>query len=210
MGTRVDKSLLAQMADRLHEVYLGTFSIPSATTGHLIRLHLLASECRRIVEVGVESMITTFAFLSGLTTGGELTCIDVRSPPPDRWKVAQRAAEQIGICVSFLHGSDLEVEVPSCDLLFIDGFHTYQQVITELRVLQGRVHKYIALHDTSPPWGDRNEGYTGDYREYPGANRKKEGVWTAIVDFLVEHPQWKLMERHHHSHGLTILMRVTV
>jgi cephalosporin hydroxylase len=193
------------MSAKLYEAYLGTFSTSAATRGHLVRLHNLAKECSEIVEVGVENVITTFAFLSGLRRGGRLTSIDIQVPPATRLELAVSASREAGIEFNLVVGSDLEVDVPPCDLLFLDGFHSYQHVITELRVLQGRVRKYICLHDTSPPWDHRNETYIGDHREHPGSDKSKQGVWTAVEDFLAEHPHWRLKERYHHSHGLTIL-----
>jgi len=191
-----------------YEAYLSCFSNSTATKGHLVKLASLASECQRIVEVGVEFVITTFCFLMGVQQGGSVVSIDIARHRPDRLALANRVASESGVSFSFIEGSDLQVDVPSCDMLFIDGLHTYQHVITELRVLQGRVAKYIVLHDTSEPWENVNEPYTGDHKEHPGSDKHKQGVWTAVVDFLQEHPHWRIKERLTHSHGLTILQKM--
>jgi len=35
-----------------------------------------------------------------------------------------------------------------------------------------------------------------------------KGLWHAIEEFLVEHPEWKIKERFRNNNGLTILCRV--
>lgn len=66
------------------------------------------------------------------------------------------------------------------------------------------------MHDTSAPWGDRDDTeYHGDYSEYPASfDRNKRGLWPAVEDFLANHKEWKLLERRFNNHGLTILERV--
>ena len=36
----------------------------------------------------------------------------------------------------------------------------------------------------------------------------RKGLWPAVEEFLIEHPEWKLKERYTHNNGLTILQRV--
>jgi len=182
----------------------------SAILEHLPVLRSLSSECRSVVELGVDRAVSTFAFLAGLPSGSFLYSVDVRLPPHDRLEKAIQVAKSQGIIFIFQLGSDLELDIPACDLMFIDTFHTYCQAITELRVLSGRVQKYIVLHDTSPPWGLVDEKYDGDYKPYPGANRRKQGIWTAVLDFLAENQQWVLKERKTNCYGLTILQRRSV
>jgi len=67
------------------------------------------------------------------------------------------------------------------------------------------------MHDTSDPWGtiDDFQQYSGDYSEYPPEiDRTKRGLWAAVEDFLVRHPEWKLRERRLNCHGLTTLERI--
>ena len=65
------------------------------------------------------------------------------------------------------------------------------------------------MHDTSEPWGDADEGqYYHSHHQYPShIDQNKRGLWQAVVDFLEQHPEWTLQERHLNCHGLTIIKR---
>ena len=80
----------------------------------------------------------------------------------------------------------------------------------ELETFSPKIRKYIAMHDTSAPWGDSDDDqYEDDYSEYPDHyDRNKRGLWPAIEDFLSTHPEWTLMERRFDYHGFTILKRI--
>jgi hypothetical protein len=101
------------------------------------------------------------------------------------------------------------VDIEPTELLFIDSLHTYAHLTYELEKFSPKATKYIAMHDTSAPWGDTDDDeYHGDYSEYPPEiDRTKRGLWPAVLDFLNKHPEWTLKERRENSHGLTILQR---
>jgi cephalosporin hydroxylase len=105
----------------------------------------------------------------------------------------------------------MTIEIPSTDLLFIDSLHTYCHLTYELEKFSPHVRKYIAMHDTSEPWGTVDDTeYGGDYSEYPAAfDREKRGLWAAVEDFLSRHPEWRLLERRLNNHGFTVLERVS-
>ena len=96
-------------------------------------------------------------------------------------------------------------------MLFIDTWHTYRHLSYELEKFSPKVRKYIAMHDTSEPWGSDDEpAYYGPVRKYPPhIDLNKRGLWTAVEDFLAAHPEWKLKERHLNNHGFTVLERKT-
>lgn len=199
------------MLDRLQQAYEDTCNKETDIKGHLETLSNLSEECHLVVEIGVRNVVSTFALLQGLRKNkGTLISIDISDPDPYRFQLAREAAIEAGLGFQFVKGSDFEVSIPPCDMMFIDSLHTYQQLITELRVFQGRVGKYMVMHDTSPPWGHANEPYDGNYRECPGADRTKQGLWTAVEDFLAECPHWKLKARYEYYHGLTVLEKVAL
>jgi hypothetical protein len=103
----------------------------------------------------------------------------------------------------------MTLDIPPVDMLFIDSLHTYCHLTCELEKFSPKVGKYIAMHDTSAPWGMMDDDqYHGDYSEYePSFDRTKRGLWPAVVDFLGRHPEWSLYQRNLYSHGFTVLGR---
>lgn len=181
---------------------------------HMPRLKELAQECCSVVEIGVRSMVSSWALLQGLSESSAASRsylgIDLVSPPQGTLSLAKVLAQDHGIQFTFWEMNDMDVDLPHADMLFIDSLHTYCHLSYELEKFSPRISKYIAMHDTSSPWGDQDDPeYSGDYSEYPSfINRKKKGLWSAVIDFLRRHPEWTLWERHCNNHGFTILKRI--
>ena len=180
---------------------------------HLPVLEELATECASVTEIGVRSMVSSWGFLYGLAENSALDRsylgIDPEMPPFTIYYDAKKLAKGNGINFQFLQKNDMEIEIEPVELLFIDSLHTYCHLTYELEKFSPKVSKYIVMHDTSYPWGelDWNE-YLGDYSEYPQhIDRTRRGLWSAVEDFLDQHPEWSLFERRLNNHGLTILKR---
>jgi len=179
---------------------------------HMHLLKQLAQECPHVTEIGIGPVVSTWGLLQGLAENRSplrtYIGIDLVSPPED-YTLARNLAEQKGIRFVFQKGNDLFLTILPTDLLFIDSLHTYCQLTYELETFSPMVRKYIALHDTSEPWGDRDDSeYIGNYSEYPAHyNRTKRGLWPAVEDFLRSHSEWTLLERYFNCHGFTILQR---
>ena len=111
---------------------------------------------------------------------------------------------------NFLQANDFLIDLEPTDMLFIDSWHTYRHLTYELETFSPKVSKYIAMHDTSPPWGYQDEPfYQGFIPEYPAhINLEKRGLWPAVEDFLSNHPEWVLKKRYLNNCGFTILERV--
>ncbi len=213
--TEISIENLNQKAD-LGQIYEYYSLQVSDIMEHLVILRQLASECPTVIEIGVGYKIcSTWGILQGLSENNALhrsyLGIDIRKPEISTLNIAQEEAEKRGIAFRFLQEDDLKIAIEPTDLLFIDSLHTYCHLTYELETFSSQVRKYIALHDTSEPWGDRDdELYEGDYSEYPASyNRRKRGLWPAVEDFLARHPEWRLKQRLLNCHGFTILERVT-
>ncbi len=195
--------------------YYASLSISECDIGeHMPVLKRLAMECPTVTEIGLGSVISTWGLLEGLKENTEpfrrYIGIDIAQPPEDNLQLAKEEAERHGIAFEFRRGNDLYLDIEPTDLLFIDSMHTYCHLTYELETFSQKARKYIAMHDTSEPWGDRNDvEYLGNYSEYPRHyNRHKKGLWPAVVDFLHRHPEWTLEERRLNCHGFTILRRI--
>jgi hypothetical protein len=187
---------------------------PSDINEHIPLLKKLSSECSTVVEIGLRSVVSTWGLLEGLAESSSkkktYVGIDLCAPIQAKLDMAKCLAENNKIEFNFIEENSMYAEIDQTDLLFIDSLHTYAHLTYELERYSGRVTKYIAMHDTSAPWGDMDDSlYYGNYSEYPKyIDKTKRGLWPAVVDFLARHPEWKLEARHENCHGFTILKRV--
>lgn len=178
---------------------------PSDINEHIETLKNYATECKHITEMGVRSVVSTWAFLEAHPD--KLISIDINQCPVDE---AARLAKEAGIEFQFIKSSTLEMEIEETDLLFIDTWHVYQQLKKEFELHADKARKYIILHDTTT-FGDKGEGtastniniVTGQMESIP-----YKGLWPAVEEFLQSNTKWKLRERFTHNNGLTILERI--
>lgn len=198
----------------LQKMYELRHNQPSDINEHLPVLRDLATDCKSVVEIGLRDLVSTWAVLHGLSANSDAASrtyvgIDIETPPSNQLALAERLSIENGISFKFVKGNDMIVDIEPADMLFIDSLHTYCHLTYELEKFSQKINKYIALHDTSEPWGNRDDSaYHGDYSEYPATiARTKRGLWPAVVDFLSRHPEWSLQERHLNNHGLTVLKR---
>lgn len=181
---------------------------------HLPTLRRLSMDCSSVIEIGIRGIVSTWGILQGLSENStgirEYIGIDINSPPSEKLKLAQTLANDNGINFLFWQANDMTIQIPEVDMLFIDTIHTYCHLTYELETFSPQVQKYISMHDTSEPWGTRDDQvYYGNYSEYPASyDRTKRGLWAAVEDFLKNHPEWELKERYFNNHGFTVLQRV--
>jgi len=187
---------------------------PSDINEHLPCLRQLASDCSSVIEIGIREVVSTWGLLQGLSESSHplrsYLGIDLNFPSINTLFLADRLAESNGISFRFLQANDFDIELEPADLLFIDSWHTYCHLTYELEKFSPKIRKWIAMHDTSEPWGDTDEPfYQGFIPEYPPhIDRTKRGLWPAVEDFLSTHPEWRLKERRFNNHGFTVLERI--
>lgn len=198
----------------LTEGYNSKRTAVSDINEHLPTLHYYASLCDSVVECGVRTVVSSWAFAAALQkrSGTKLTMVDPqKSSSVDAFVEVCRNE---GLDASFVHASDLECPLVPCDLLFIDTWHVYGQLKRELNRWHSSAHKYIIMHDTTVdgtqgesvrmrhdiPKQMQSSGFTED--------EIRKGLWPAVEEFLAAHPEWHLERRYTHNNGLTILKRV--
>lgn len=182
---------------------------------HLPRLAALASECSTVTEIGLGNvLVSTWGILQGLSQNQSpnrsYLGIDIIHPQSTSLNIAEEEARKRQIAFRFIEQDDLKLAFEPVELLFIDSMHTYCHLTYELETFSPKVTKYIALHDTSHSWEFTDDGgYVGDYSEYPKSySRQKKGLWSAVLDFVENHPEWVIQERRENCNGFTILRRV--
>jgi hypothetical protein len=201
--------------ERLLKMYRHYCTEKSDIYEHVPVLKNLASQCSSVTELGVRHMVSTWGILQGLSESTaahpSYLGVDLEQPTPEHiFQQAQELSAANGISFEFLLANDRYIEIEETDMLFIDTMHTYCHLLEELLKFAPKTRKYIAMHDTSAPWGDKDaDDYFGDYSEYPAHfDRSKRGLWAAVEDFLKLHPEWYLYERRFNNHGFTILKRI--
>lgn len=157
-------------------------------SGHIPRLYELAKECEHITEMGTRNGISTAAFLYAKPK--KLICYDIVEKPEVK-ELANVAGDTEFV---FHNKSTLEVEIEQTDLLFIDTWHVYAQLKTELELHSGKVNKYIVMHDTT------GNAFLGEDLD------NTHGLWPAIEEFL-QKGTFEIHAKYDDSAGLTILKR---
>lgn len=183
---------------------------------HLIFLMKLSSDCESILECGVRSIVSSWAFVNGLVINKskhkKLICSDI-NPAPSAQELATACAEN-SIQHSFIVGNDLDLQMEPYDMIFIDTWHIYGHLKRELAKMHFYAKKYIVMHDTEV---DKIHGESirmklniEEQMNVSGYSREDitTGIGRAIDEFLEAHPEWKVKKHFIHENGLTILERV--
>lgn len=204
---------------KLEEIVNLMASTPGDINEHIPTLIKYGSECNHITEMGVRWITSTWAFLGCVPE--KLISYDMRNPSTwgqggegENSSIIQRGyntikevyeiANQIGVNYKFIEANVLDVEIEETDLLFLDTWHSYKQLKSELEKHISKARKYIVLHDTTTYAETDETNY-----EVLGPEWKAEGkgIWLAVEEFLNSNDNWSLEKRYTNNNGLTILKR---
>lgn len=182
------------------------YSTPSDINEHIPTLIKYASECSHITEMGVRAVQSTWAFLGSAPK--KLISYDLHNP--SRWggniQNVFDVAAYYNLDFTFVEADVLKIEIEQTDLLFLDTWHTYEQVKNELALHANKVNKYIVFHDTTT-YAFRDEPLTSEHSETL-SNISGRGIWPAIQEFLQNNSDtWELLEKFDNNNGLTIIQR---
>lgn len=171
------------------QYYENACNVKSDINEHLPTLKRYASKCGHVTEMGVRSVVSTWALLAG--NPKRMVSYDIKYHP----NIDLAISEASGIVdFEFKKEDVLKTEIEETDLLFIDTWHIFDQLSRELHLHASKVRKYIILHDTNTFW-------------IRGEN-KKEGMKRAVEEFLLNHPEWKIKEVFENNNGLMIIDRI--
>lgn len=185
---------------KIEEKYTQLCMESSDINEHLPVLKKYAEECSHITEMGTRYVVSTWAFLFG--NPKKLVCYDILTGlnmdiVNQRLSEVEESAKHIGVDFTFIQGDVLNLTIEDTDLLFIDTYHEYNQIKSELKLHSDKVKKYLIFHDTTT-FGEHGE-------TFKESNTK--GIWPAIEEFLAEKPEWEIAEKLENNNGLTILKR---
>ena len=141
---------------------------------HMPLLQDMASD-KHVVELGVrDGSGSTTAFLRGAK---KLTSYDITPLRPKHLAKLDTGDTDW----EFIVGDSLEIEVPECDLLFIDTYHVADHLTKELNLHASKAMKYIIFHDTNTFWESGEVSYN-DVKDIHVDNSK--GLKYAIEPYI--------------------------
>jgi hypothetical protein len=188
----------------IKEAYELHCGIPSDIFEHLPVLKKYGEKCKHITEMGVRSVVSTYAFLSA--NPEKLISYDIDYN--ENIETARRLAKAEKVNFNFIQADVLNIDIEKTDLLFIDTFHIYDQLKMELLLHSRKVNKYIILHDTTA------YAQVGESAVYPVQDSVKHnykgddtGIWPAVLEFIQDNPEWIIELKLENNNGLTILAR---
>lgn len=184
---------------------------------HLPTLSRYASQCNSVFETGVRGVISSWAFLHGLTrdvSNMSSKSLFLNDIVVCNIQEIQYICQLNNFKLEYQWKNNLELEFEESrrfDMTFIDTWHIYGQLKRELEKFSKITNKYIALHDTTidAEYGEsiRLNHNILEMSKKSGFSVEEiiRGLWKAVEEFLETHPDWKLKERFTNNNGLTIL-----
>lgn len=163
---------------------------------HLPILASLALECDSVTEMGSRFGDSTRAFL---TTPAKFTAYDLELV--DSVNQLFLKAKEAGKDAAYIKADTRDLEIEETDMLFIDTWHSGDQLRQELKLHGNKARKYLVFHDTQT-YGLMDESWDKQRKIYPG-----EGLLPAIIDFLIKNPHWRFKMHRTNNNGLTVLER---
>lgn len=179
-------------SDRLESEYLLAKTKKSDINENVHILYDLAKTCKSATEFGVRTGVSTRALLNARIKLRSYDIILDKSVS----ELFDYAKTQ-GIDAEYIKASTLDVDIAQTDLLFIDTLHTYDQLIKELSRHGSKVNKYIAFHDT----------YT--YGLQGELSNDSRGLLSALIEWMIDNPEWKFKIYKTNNNGFTVLERHT-
>lgn len=206
----------------LETKYLLLCNTPSDINEHLPTLYEYSKGCESVLELGVRSGVSTFAFMKGLSEN-ESNKRRLVSGDLNEISSMLNQAQIITFCrdynidYTFLLGNDLDIKIPESisetDITFIDTWHIYGHLKRELVKFAPITKRYIIMHDTTLD-GINGEtircGWNAEQQFKETGIPVEEincGLRKAIIEFLEKNKEWSVDYETARNNGLTILKR---
>ena len=182
---------------------------------HMQTLYNYAKKSETIFETGVRGVVSTWALLKGLHENSsnkkKIFLNDIEECDIEEIK---NLADKLAICFEYEWINNLDINISEkYDLVFIDTWHVYGQLIRELHKFSQICNKFIILHDTTVD-GVVGESIRNNWDIHEQAKKTgytveeiEKGLWPAVEDFLNSSNEWELENRYTNCNGLTILKR---
>jgi len=189
--------------EEINKIYQQKCSKKSDINEHLPTIKTYCEKCEHITEMGTRDVVSTWAMLASKPS--KMISYDiVRS---NNIEHTINLSKKYNIDFTFKIADTLNLTIEKTDLLLIDTLHTYDQLIQELNLHSDNVNKYIVLHDTVS-FGTKDEKiYKHASNLIKNKTKTKQGLKTAVNDFLSNNDNWVLEKEFKNNNGLTIIKR---
>lgn len=185
------KPVVVVAGETIESLYEKAKSTPSDISEHLELLYSLAAQCDTVVEFGVRTAVSTTALAHGVRQ--KLVSYDINDSAQARVISGLSSGK-----AEFAIGDSLQVEIPQCDMLFVDTVHHAEQIYNELKKHHEKVNRWIAMHDTET---------FKEFGEGSSAEKPLAGLMPGIRKFLGEHPEWMVMTVKTNNNGMMVLTK---
>lgn len=172
--------------------YTELSSTPSDIYQHMPILRGYAQLCNHVTELGVRNIVSTWSWLDAKVP--TIRCYDLNDPPKSALAECTSFASANNLDFSFTRADVLETVLEPTELLFIDTWHVYPQLVKELKLHGEVASKFMLFHDTT-------------LYAHSGEDGSARGLRDALAEFLLETDSWKIKEIYHNNNGLTVLER---
>jgi hypothetical protein len=159
---------------------------PSDINEHCPTLYLMARQCSQVTEFGTGNGNSTIALLHAQRRKFVTYDRTIRPHVKCLRAVAGRTDFEVR------EADVLLIDMERTDMLFIDTFHSYEQLSKELALHADKVSSYIVLHDTIT-FGQMGED-------------NGKGIWPAVEDLLAR-GEFAVANHYENNNGLTVLRR---
>lgn len=173
----------------IEEEYIKAKSIPSDINEHIEVLKAYSDQCETVTEFGVRTGVSSRGILA--SNAKKIRSYDLML---DENVASLFAAASQSKDVRYIQGDTLAIDIEPTDLLFIDTDHTYYQLKSELNRHHSKVNKFIAFHDTHT-YGVKQD------------DMNDTGLIPAILEFMTEHPEWKIDYYSTNNNGFMVLKK---
>jgi hypothetical protein len=178
----------------LKQEYENACNTSSDINEHLPKLYEMAKLCNHITEMGVRSGDSTRAFLYASPKKYVSYDLNINQTVNDLFEYCKSNGKDY----EYIQADVLKIKIRKTDLLFIDTYHCYEQLLQELELHAKQVRKYIIFHDTVS-YGRIGENL--DFQSFSGT----KGILYAIEEFLEQNSNWKIIHNAQYNNGLMII-----
>jgi hypothetical protein len=193
-------------------------NIPSDINEHLPTLYRYATNSEIILELGVKTCISSWAFAYGLLNNNSnnkklILNNNNKCNINDLLYTCNNLTNNIDIKYKWINDLELNLNF-NVDLTFINTWHVYGQLKLELEKFSKITNKYIILHNTTIDeiYGESLRSFMNISEQVTKSgfsiNDITMGLGKAISEFLQNNNNWVVEERYINNNGLTILKKV--
>lgn len=202
--------------DSIEKKFLHLSNNPSDINEHLCTLSKYSSDCESVLETGVATCVSSWAFVHGLLNNKSLNKkLFMNDINVCNISELLFLTHSLPIKIEYEWKNNLDLELKErYDLTFIDTWHVYGQLKRELIKFAPITNKYIIMHDTTiDEWKSEIFRVNSNAEELSKTSgfsieEIEKGLWPAVQEFLDANKDWVLHERYTNNNGLTILRRV--